>query len=236
LLAGSIVFLFYSVTKVYCAGHEPVYKDIVSARFVTGYYIFNSAITFFMLFLFSILFVLEIKHIQIHLIREKEALDILASHDPLTKLLNRRSMEEHLNHFAQHARKSGSAFSVVLCDIDDFKKVNDTYGHKCGDHVLVHVANTIRSQVRSVDYVCRWGGEEILLLIRGDKDTATQLAEKIRQALATSSIMEDGQTISVTMTLGVAAYTSGCPINKLIQHADENLYIGKENGKNQVVS
>lgn len=236
LIVGCIVFIFFVSTRVYCAHHTPVFPDVATKHFVTVYYCFNSLITFAMLLFFSILFVIEIKHMQQHLIQEKEALDSMATHDPLTQLLNRRSMEFHLSHAMNISDQNNTPFSVILGDIDDFKAVNDTYGHECGDRMLLHIADTIRSLLRTEDYSCRWGGEEFLLLIDGDGDLALQTAEAIRSAVEHSAIEQEGHRIGVTMTFGTAVYQSGCPVNKLIQHADENLYVGKRNGKNQVVS
>lgn len=90
--------------------------------------------------------------------------------------------------------------------------------------------------MRPEDCICRWGGEEILLLINGTETVATALAEKIRVSIEQACVTEEGTEVSVTMTFGVASYIPGFKINKLIQLADNNLYIGKNNGKNQVVS
>lgn len=235
-ISGIIILLCFIGTKLFCVSHVPYFRDFASSRAIGIYYCFNSLVCFVMLILFSFFFVLEIRHTQLHLEQEKETLDAIASHDPLTQLLNRRSMEVHLRKAMEQAKKSGTQFCVILGDIDDFKKVNDTYGHECGDKVLILVADMIRSHMRPEDSVCRWGGEEILLLINGAETVATALAEKIRASIEQASVTEEGTQVSVTMTFGVASYVPGFKINKLIQLADNNLYIGKNNGKNQVVS
>ena len=235
-ISGIIILLCFIGTKLICVRHLPYYRDFAPSGAVGIYYCFNSFVCFVMLILFSFFFVLEIRHTQLHLEQEKETLDAIASHDPLTQLLNRRSMEIHLHKAMEQAKKIGTQFCVILGDIDDFKKVNDTYGHECGDKILILVADTIRSHIRPEDCICRWGGEEILLLINGTETVATALAEKIRASIEQACVTEEGTEVSVTMTFGVASYIPGFKINKLIQLADNNLYIGKNNGKNQVVS
>jgi diguanylate cyclase (GGDEF)-like protein len=107
-------------------------------------------------------------------------LKYIATHDPLTGLINRRSIDEQLKDayaiYAIHDKK----FSIILGDIDDFKKVNDTYGHNVGDIVLKSVATILLDNVNASDYVCRWGGEEMLILTPVDIEEATILADKIR--------------------------------------------------------
>ena len=235
-ISGIIILLCFICTKLFCVSHVPYFRGFASPRAVGIYYCFNSLVCFVMLILFSFFFVVEIRHTQLHLEQEKETLDAIASHAPLTQLLNRRSMEIHLRKAMELAKKNGTQFSVILGDIDDFKKVNDSYGHECGDKVLILVADTIRSHMRPEDSVCRWGGEEILLLINGPETAAITLAEKIRTSIEQAGVTEEGTEVSVTMTFGVASYVPGFKINKLIQLADNNLYIGKINGKNQVVS
>lgn len=154
--------------------------------------------------------------------------------DQLTGLKNRSGLYEAFHTRILSGQKK--TYSIVMGDIDYFKKVNDTYGHECGDKILILVADTIRSHMRPEDCICRWGGEEILLLINGTETVATALAEKIRASIEQACVTEEGTKVSVTMTFGVASYIPGFKINKLIQLADNNLYIGKNNGKNQVVS
>ncbi len=237
IINGVIICLCSLVTKVVCDSRPPMYTNVASPAFITTGFCINSTVSFAIVIFFSVLFSIEIRQMQRNLMHENETLDKMASHDPLTKLLNRRSMEVHLNHVMDTAKKTGTQFSLVMADIDDFKKVNDTYGHDVGDQVLIHVAGIMKTQLRGNDHVCRWGGEEMLLLINNDGKIATQVAERIRSALENSPITtKDGDKITVTMTFGVTGYIPGFNINKLIKITDENLYKGKRNGKNQVVS
>ncbi len=116
-------------------------------------------------------------------------------------------------------------------DLDFFKKVNDRYGHEAGDTVLIHLAKTIKTQVRATDYVIRWGGEEFLVLMPGcPVEQAVCIAEKIRAKIQES----DNGVCSITVSIGVAEYT-GVDYNQLIKDADEAMYKAKSNGRNRVV-
>lgn len=216
----------------------PPYGQYIPESTVSVMYIFNSFLVFLFEAFFSLLFVFEILHMQNALKAQNTRLDILANLDPLTKLFNRRSMEQHLNHTMDMVKSNGDVFSVIIADIDDFKKVNDTYGHDFGDRVLSNVANIMKSQMRDEDYVCRWGGEEFLLLISANKEIAKSVGERIRCEIEKSVVTDPFTSISlsVTMTFGVMDYIPGYSMEKLIALADENLYKGKKNGKNQVVA
>lgn len=237
IILGLAICACFVITRIACLYIKPRYTNIASPEFMTAGFCLNTTTSFLIILFFSILFSIEIRQMQRTLMQENENLDEIASHDPLTGLLNRRSMEFHLNKVMDVAKKTGAQFSLIMADIDDFKKVNDTYGHDVGDQVLIHVATIMKQQLRGNDYVCRWGGEEMLLLISNNGKVATQVAERIRQALENNPVTtKDGNKITVTMTFGVTGYIPGFNINKLIKITDENLYKGKRNGKNQVVS
>ena len=198
--------------------------------------LFNATVTFFFCIIFSLLFVWEMKSNTSQLQRRNQQLVEVSRKDPLTKLANRRSMMEHLNLAMHSLQRDSHPFSVILCDIDHFKKVNDVYGHDCGDKVLVTVADSISSQLRDTDFVCRWGGEEILMVIDGRLQTAAAIAERMRSNIEKTEVNYEGQTVKVTMTFGVAQAEINYRIEDLIQLADNRLYYGKEHGRNQVVS
>lgn len=197
--------------------------------------IFNVIVVYSMMIIFSLLFTWEMKNNSAALEKRNQQLQQFANRDPLTKLPNRRSMMQVLNVSMHELQRDNAPFSVILGDIDDFKKVNDNYGHDAGDKVLVTVANTITSQLRDCDSVCRWGGEEILIIVKGDLEAAKGIAERIRLNISTSKVEHNNQTIRVTMTFGVAQAKAGDRIEHLIQQADNRLYYGKGHGKNQVV-
>ena len=172
--------------------------------------------------------------------REMEAANVtlrrLATTDPLTRLLNRRSMEDRL--YAEMARftRNGRPFALVMADIDDFKPINDRYGHECGDHVLVELATLIHSSLRRQDEAARWGGEEFLLLLpETTLKAAAIVAERLRRMVANSTFTYDAQEISITLTFGVSVCGASLDVNECVAEADHAMYSGKRGGKNCVV-
>ena len=127
---------------------------------------------------------------------------------------------------------------MMLFDIDHFKRVNDTFGHTCGDHVLTEVTQTIASCLKPQDLLCRWGGEEFLVYTMPcTKKSATELAEKIRRSVEEMAVLKNGETVSVTVSCGVAFVET--PVNhsasEMFSYVDELLYQAKNQGRNCVV-
>ena len=166
------------------------------------------------------------------LFEENKMLGQIAGIDALTGLYNRWSMARFLSDAFQAERP----FCLVMCDIDDFKKINDTYGHECGDEVLKHIARMIQRFVPEGSYVCRWGGEELLLLLNEyTSDEAAALADKIRSTIAGTDTDFQDSRIHHTITMGVAHHHKNQTVESTIARADMKLYIGKRNGKNVVI-
>ncbi|OZB18838.1 MAG: GGDEF domain-containing protein [Marinobacter sp. 34-60-7] len=162
-----------------------------------------------------------------------------AKHDALTGLANRREALEQLETEHQRFRRHQRPFSVLLLDIDLFKRVNDTYGHQAGDDMIKLVAHTLEGQSRKVDTVARWGGEEFLVLLpETPAAEAAAIAERIRREIAAGSINVGvgGLAISATVSIGVAGMDLDDSVDRLLQRADENLYRAKSAGRNQVAS
>lgn len=161
----------------------------------------------------------------------------LATTDGLTELYNHRFFQEQMIMQVANCSRYNTTFSLILIDIDFFKKFNDTYGHQSGDAVLRQVAQKLKRNVRSTDFVCRYGGEEMsIILPNTDKEEAIFTAQKICQVIAEKPFrLANDQESQVTISLGVASYpTDGETPSELIAHADERLYVAKENGRNQV--
>ncbi len=161
----------------------------------------------------------------------------LATTDGLTELYNHRYFQEQMIMQIENCKRYNSHFSLILIDIDFFKKFNDTYGHQSGDAVLKQVAQTLKKNVRATDIVCRYGGEEMsIILSNTDKDEAIITAQKICQAVAHKPFKLSGdQESTVTISLGVATYPQdGSKPSELIEHSDKGLYLAKENGRNRV--
>ena len=227
---------FISIMAAYFMGwiHESV-VPLTMVQTATAF-VFNAFFSFQLITWMSHFFVLGYKATLDDLEDKNATLDVEASIDPLTKLYNRRTMEISLSNALEDARANGELFSVVMSDIDFFKKINDTYGHDCGDVALVAVAEILKACVRDCDTVCRWGGEEFLLLVKGNRNVATTVAERIRSRIENNIVEYEGDQIKFTMTLGISTYAPGYSLENLLTQADENLYYGKEHGRNQVVS
>lgn len=226
----------FILVRAACGRVEPYYQNLDTGTLQICLYYFNIIIAFIMLVLFSSLFAWEINYMQRQLEMENRMLGEVANYDPLTRLLNRRCMNERLKEVLEEAEEQEQQFCIMLVDIDDFKKVNDTYGHDCGDEVLISIANAIATDVREEDSVCRWGGEEILVLIKSELDVARKVAERIRKDVMTTVVNYKDAKVKVTLTIGVANYKKKQTIRAMIEEADRNMYYGKSNGKNQVVT
>ncbi len=162
----------------------------------------------------------------------------MAMEDALTGLPNRRAVIEALARHCSSARRSGRPLTVLLLDIDHFKRVNDQYGHPVGDEVLQRIADTLRQRLRSQDMAGRFGGEEFLVLL---PDTTPEggltLAETLREEIAAIAIQIDGKTLRVTASIGLhgARLSAKDDCDSLIRHADNALYEAKESGRNRTV-
>jgi diguanylate cyclase (GGDEF)-like protein len=161
----------------------------------------------------------------------------LATIDGLTELYNHRYFQDTLRNQIEIAKRYNQTFSLIIIDIDFFKKFNDTYGHQAGDAVLRQVAQTLKKNSRSTDYVCRYGGEEMsIILPNTNAQDALFNANRIRQAIESKTFHLNATTTgNVTISVGVATFpdNAGTP-QDLIEHADKGLYYAKEHGRNQV--
>ena len=157
------------------------------------------------------------------------------NYDGLTHLLNRKTMNVCFNSVQKRADKLNIPFCLMMLDLDDFKKINDTYGHACGDEVLKQVAKIIMHSISSMDYAFRWGGEEILILFNTNANYAYNSSERIRKTIEKTVINFDNEEIKVTATIGLSVYRTGMTFKDMFILSDENLYKGKEKGKNQII-
>lgn len=175
----------------------------------------------------------EIQKLRKELRKVKEEANI----DPLTGLRNRRSFERALSEFFRDFKKFGYPFSVIMIDLDNFKQINDTYGHLAGDKVLREVGNILRNYLRAKDVVARTGGEEFTIILPGiTKDEAVLVAERLRKVIANHTIEHEDKKISVTASFGVAEMREGLENPEdLIREVDERLYEAKRTGKDKVV-
>jgi diguanylate cyclase (GGDEF)-like protein len=188
---------------------------------------------------------LRIKRLQESLEeREKELLEVnerlryMSQTDALTGLDNRRHLNDRIDEMFSHAKRLNEPFSLVMCDLDKFKSVNDTYGHQAGDEVLKQLAAILREEAREIDRVGRYGGEEFMLLLPGTVlDAAVTFAERVRKRIAAHTFSFPDGTLTRTSSFGV----SGWPHPRieqsedLVRAADDALYVAKETGRNRVI-
>lgn len=159
----------------------------------------------------------------------------LAREDALTGLLNRRGFRELAEREIQRAGRTGEPLALVMADIDQFKRINDQHGHAVGDEILGRIAQRMKQSVRDLDIVCRWGGEEfVLLLPRTDKTDARRAIDRIRDRLGARPIDTSAGPFTITLTYGIATVDSD--LDAAIEHADKAMYQGKRAGRDGVVT
>lgn len=173
------------------------------------------------------------------LMQHQHKLEELSARDGLTGLYNRRELEKRLHEETQRARRYTHPLSVMMLDIDHFKNVNDQYGHQAGDEVLITVTDLIQLHMRPVDVVCRYGGEELAVILpETDEEGARTVAERVRATVADSiTTTPQGDMVHVTVSIGIATFPrDGDTASSLIHAADTALYVAKQEGRNLVRS
>jgi two-component system cell cycle response regulator len=165
--------------------------------------------------------------------RKVEAeLEYQASIDPLTSILNRRKFNEVLSYETKREQRYQNGLSIIMCDLDRFKKVNDDFGHDGGDQALISFSRLISNAIRNSDVFARWGGEEFAILLpETGLDEAIQIAGKLRLITEATMIPHIGR---ITTSFGVSEYASGETEESFIKRADMALYKAKDNGRNRV--
>ncbi|HBX55517.1 sensor domain-containing diguanylate cyclase [Pseudomonas sp. UBA2684] len=173
--------------------------------------------------------------VSIALRRYQTRITALATTDALTELPNRRGFDLLANQAIQEARREQSQLCALLLDLDNFKELNDTHGHLGGDEVLRGFARNLQSNLRQSDIICRWGGEEFILLLKNTPpEQARQLAEKIRQQTEHSRFAYSGASLHITTSIGLAELHADDTLNQLLARADRALYRAKQAGRNRL--
>lgn len=215
-----MVAISYLACVVYTVIKGSIYN--VDRTFTISFLIVNSVTV--------IAFLITYANILVNLvIKSEEQLKVMAHMDKLTGLYNRHYMIEHIEKIIE----SKSAGFVAMIDIDNFKNINDTYGHDCGDYVLAHITEIMKNVCDGCT-ISRWGGEEFLITA-DSKDIAVDIMEILCKSVEDEHFEYKNKTINVTVTIGVAIYEDYEDFNKWIRVADKKLYYGKNNGKNMVV-
>ncbi|HEY9202071.1 MAG TPA: diguanylate cyclase [Gammaproteobacteria bacterium] len=157
-----------------------------------------------------------------------------ANTDELTGLHNRRYMYQQLDRMINKIRRYKRPYSLLLCDLDHFKSINDNHGHSCGDQVLVQTASRMKNSLRDEDIAARWGGEEFLIILpETDSAAAFQVAEKLRQQLSAQTFDCNNKQLSISMSIGVLQVNPGTRKEDLLNHVDDALYEAKHLGRNR---
>lgn len=165
--------------------------------------------------------------------KNKELRDV-SMHDSLTNLLNRNYMMKNIKKEKNIYDEEEKIFSLVLSDIDHFKKFNDKYGHDCGDYVLQELSKLMQEIIRSKDYLSRWGGEEFLFLLHDTRvDEAKDFCKRLKNKLKETTFQYNNNDLNVTMTYGISEYIGD--IDKSIKRSDKALYYGKDHGRNTII-
>ena len=181
------------------------------------------------------------KHLQrwqrlLELRKSQEKLQKMALTDPLTGLGNRATFDMSIKQAAALTARTGNPYSLMLIDLDHFKKINDSYGHQAGDAILQQVARTIRDSARDSDICCRYGGEEFVIILQNTKArNAETLAERIHRRIEKISFKSEAITQPITVSIGISSTNRRCslPPRDLIEEADQALYLAKEKGRNR---
>lgn len=180
----------------------------------------------------------ELEERERELLEANERLRHISQTDGLTGLDNRRHLEERLEEMFEHAKRLNEPFACVMCDLDRFKSVNDTYGHQAGDAVLKQFAKILRKEVREIDRVGRYGGEEFMILLPGTVlDAAVRFAERVRKEVEAHTFTFQGGTLKRTASFGVSGWPHPriADADVLVRAADDALYVAKEIGRNRVI-
>ncbi|MCB1901979.1 GGDEF domain-containing protein [Cognatazoarcus halotolerans] len=175
----------------------------------------------------------EISRLQ----RDLDAASELVRHDPLTGTLNRKGLDEALEREIARARRRGTTLSLALLDVDNFKNLNDTFGHKTGDEALRHLAEVVRSSLRPQDCVGRYGGEEFLIVLPDtDLDSANATLTRLQRELTKRYFMANNQRLLITFSAGVTRLMDDEAANVAVDRADRAMYAAKRAGKNRVLT
>ncbi len=224
------IIIFRMLIYAVSLGHEPVVELSTGESMLLQ--ILNSFTSFLILAFCCIIFSTNLQATERKLRLDNEELQKEAGTDPLTQLPNRRAMLDVLEQF--EARNPNENYCVAIADIDFFKKVNDTYGHNCGDYTLKMLADLFREKARC--NICRWGGEEFFFFLPDQNlDEAAQTMQDICIEVRKMNLSFEGNEFCITITVGVAENDFVSPMSAIMEEADRKLYLGKNQGRDRVV-
>lgn len=189
---------------------------------------------YFNMFVFIIITGIALLFTGMAITRYQSRLELMATSDNLTRMPNRQAFDVVAGTYLNDARRNQEPLSMLMLDIDHFKSINDLHGHLAGDQVLIAVAECLRANLREVDFICRWGGEEFLILLKNcDAENALQVSEKLRLAIDVLVIEYRKELLHVTASLGVSQWKPEEPVDALIERTDTVLFQAKYAGRNR---
>lgn len=255
MIFSTILLVFFAIRlSIRCKLLYVLFCAVLTLALANGYYfipmhtappltIRNTLLTLSILLMFcsfttiAYAFYLKYARSEEKIIQYNRRLEQLVNTDALTALWNRRAMNEHLSILVNNYNKHQTDFSVVILDIDFFKKVNDEYGHGMGDFVLKSLSYLFKTFMEEKGHVARWGGEEFILTFEDmDYDQAILYMEELRARVENQEFTFKDVTLHLTITAGIEEYRSNAGLDQVLTKADEKLYIGKTSGRNQIVS
>ena len=220
------------VLYAYAAIHVEVH--VLTEQIRAIFLVFNTISLYTVLACLCILFSTNVQAAERQLRLDNQELHKEAGTDPLTQLPNRRALMDDIRRFLDHSAQE--PFSVAIADIDFFKRVNDTYGHNCGDYTLRTLADKFRAMLDDRFRICRWGGEEFCIFMPGlNLDEAGVVMHDLCIAVRKMPLSFEGVDFSITITIGVSENDFQSPMDAILEEADRKLYIGKNSGRDQVV-
>ena len=228
LIAGGVILYSTSTKVIYLFMHIYLFSLIAKCFWIQEFW--TIMLGFYLIFVYILMlrlykkqYALLIENIALKIENENQSLT-----DPLTKLWNRRRLDLHIEKLVPSSKRSGKPFSLILLDIDHFKKYNDTNGHQAGDELLVKIAGVLLECSRAQDLVVRYGGEEFIVLLPGT-------SIKDSEVIADRIISNIRQKSNVTISAGLAEYNTAIDFKQLIHKADEALYTAKNSGRDRYV-
>ena len=233
LLLSAISVLLMVSLYIYTLGSQHIYT--LPSYISISMYVANLACTFIFLSYMSYYYAQAASYSESKLRKISSEYEKQATRDSLTGLLNRRAMRDKLDNEVSMFKRNGKPFVLVVGDIDNFKSLNDKYGHLGGDEIIMSVSKILLQGIREYDIICRWGGEEFLMILHDCQvDVARTRINKIRSKIEIHPITYHENIINVTMTFGLCEYRESVNITECIETADKALYHGKKIGKNCV--
>jgi diguanylate cyclase (GGDEF)-like protein len=225
LLGMTIFELLKLIAHTYINVWEALLLTVLFSTALSGF------ATYFALNRFTILNQRLTLEIETRKKLERELI-IAATVDKLTQIYNRRKLEDIIQAEIERAKRYSTPLSLIMIDLDDFKRANDTHGHQAGDRILRAVADILKTNIRTTDAAGRWGGEEFMIVVPATPlDNARELAEKIRHIIASHQF---DHACSITISLGLAQLFQGDSFDSFISRVDDALYRAKNRGKNRV--